>query len=358
MKEMLRILLILSLTFLLTVIPQVSEAAQETAGQILAKLNKLTPEKRQKALMEGAKAEGEVTFYSSLQAVQLDPFAKAFNKRFPFLKVNTYRVSGNKQVIKIQTEFNAGRHAVDVINGSAEQASAIKKVGALEPYRTPQGEFFPASYKDKEGYFTSFYVIPIVLGYNTNLVKRSEVPKNYEDLLDPKWKGKMFLDNEAYEWFAVLLKHLGREKGLQYMRRLAKQDISMQRGRTGQTQLLMAGERPIGIVLSGHNVLDFKDRGAPIDWAILDPYFSQANMIMLARHAPHPHAAALLIDWSLSEEGQTTITTFGRVVARKGVKQRFAALVEKESVLVDPEMIGPILEETTREFRAIFMDGR
>ena len=91
--------------------------AQETAGQTLARLEKLAPEKRQAALVEGAKAEREVTFYSSLQAQQLDPFARAFNKRYPFLKVNLYRVSGNKQLVKIQTEYAAGKPLVDVING-------------------------------------------------------------------------------------------------------------------------------------------------------------------------------------------------------------------------------------------------
>jgi len=150
----------------------------------------------------------------------------------------------------------------------------------------------------------------MVLGYNTNLVKRNEAPKVYDDLLNPRWKGGMFLDDEAFEWLAVLLKHFGREKGLQYMKRLAQQDLSMQRGRTGQTQLLVAGERPIGIYLSGHTVLDLKDKGAPIGWVALDPYFAQANMLMLAKRAPHPYAAALFMDWGLSEEGQAMITTF------------------------------------------------
>ncbi len=213
----------------------------------LAKLGKLAPEQRQKTLVEKAKAEGEVSFYSSLQAQQIDPFIQLFRKRYPFVKVNPYRVSGNRQVIKIQTEMNAGNHLFDVTNGAAEQASALKKIGAIDPYHSPQRDFFVAPNKDKEGYFTSLYAIPIVLGYNTNLVKRAEAPKSYEDLLQPKWKSNMFLDDEAYEWFAVLLKHFGREKGLQYMKNLAKQDLSMVRGRTAQSQLLAAGERHLAI---------------------------------------------------------------------------------------------------------------
>src|ERR687891_584089 len=120
-----------------------SGAATETAGQILAKLGKLPPEQRQKQLVEKAKAEGEVAFYSSLQAQQIDPFVRVFQKRYPFVRVNPYRVSGNRQVIKIQTEMNAGNHLFDVTNGSAEQASALKKIGAIDPYFSPQREFFP-----------------------------------------------------------------------------------------------------------------------------------------------------------------------------------------------------------------------
>ncbi len=330
-------------------------AATETAGQVLAKLNNITPEQRQKTLVEKAKAEGEVAFYSSLQAQQIDPFIQAFRKRYPFIKVNPYRVSGNRQVIKIQTEMNAGNHLFDVTNGSAEQASALKKIGAIDPYASPQREFFSASNKDKAGYFTSFYVIPMVLGYNTNLVKRADAPRNYEDLLNPKWKGNMFLDDESYEWFAVLLKHFGREKGLQYMKTLAKQDLRMVRGRTAQSQLIAAGERPLAIVLSGHTVWELKTKGAPLEGVILDPYLAQANKLMLARHAPHPYTAALFIDWALSEEGQSMITTFGRVVARKGVKQRFPELVEKESFLVDVDFIGPVLDQSGKEFSQIFL---
>src|SRR6266850_2502205 len=327
----------------------------ETAGQVLAKLNNLAPEQRQKTLVEKARSEGEVSFYSSLQAQQIDPFIRVFQKRYPFIKVNPYRVSGNRQVIKIQTEMNAGNHLFDVTNGSAEQASALKKIGAIDPYQSPQRQFFNNPNKDKDGYFTSLYVIPIVLGYKTKLVKRPDAPKTYDDLLQPKWKSNMFLDDESYEWFAVLLKQMGRDKGLQYMRNLAKQDLRLVRGRTAESQLIAAGERPLAITLSGHTVLDLKARGAPIDQMILDPYFAQANKLMLARHAPHPYSAALFVDWALSEEGQSMITTFGRVVARKGVKQRFSELVERESLLIDVDFIGPILDQSGKEFGQIFL---
>lgn len=333
-------------------------SAQETSGQILAKLEKLSAENRQKVLVERARSEKEVTFYSSLQAVDADGYVKAFNKRYPFVKVNIFRISGQKQVLMIQTEFNAGKHGFDITNASAAQAFGIKKTGALNPYQSPQRQYFSTAHKDKEGYFTPTYIVPVVLGYNTNMVKRGEAPKRYEDLLEPKWKANMILDVEEFPWFAVLLKHYGREKGLDYMRRLARQEILMGRGRTTQAQLISAGERAIGIALNSSSVLEFKTRGAPLDWTVLDPYYAKPNMLMLARHAPHPHAAALLIDWTLSDEGQSLLATLGYVVARKGVKQSVPALLEKESFLADPDFIGPILEETGKDFRSVFTGGR
>jgi len=238
--------------------------SQETSGQTLAKLEKLSAENRQKVLVERARNEKEVTFYSSLQTSDAEPYVKAFTKRYPFLKVNIYRISGQKQVLMIQTELNAGRNAFDVTNASAAQAYGIKKTGALDPYQSPQRQFFAAAHKDKEGYFTPTYINPVVLGYNTNMVKRNETPKRYEELLEPKWKSNMILDVEEFPWFAVLLKHYGREKGLEYMKRLAKQDILMGRGRTTQAQLISAGERAIGIALNSSSVIDIKTRGAPL----------------------------------------------------------------------------------------------
>jgi ABC-type Fe3+ transport system substrate-binding protein len=97
-------------------------------------------------------------------------------------------------------------------------------------------------------------------------------------------------------------------------------------------------------------------KGVPLDWVALDPYFSQANMIMLARYVPHPHAAALFLDWSLSDEGQTIVTSFGRVVARNGVKQRFSELMEKRGRLVDMDLLDPVVAEPLiKEFREIFL---
>ncbi len=355
MKEIIRFILILSLTSSVMIVRVATGSAQETAGQILAKVNKLSPEKRQKALIAGAKAEGEVTWYSSIQAYQITDLAKAFSKKYPFLTFNRYRVSGQKQIIKIQTEARAKKYSVDVINGNAQVSYTLKQLGLLDPYLTPQRKFYDEAYKDKKGYFTPTYVTPVLFAYNTDLLKRSEIPKSYEEILQPKWKGQFLLDTEEFPMYFVLRKHWGKEKARRFLKQLAKQDPRLQRGRTSQSQLLLAGERPFAIALHGHTVLDLKSKGAPIDWTTLDPFFAKSNMTMIAKHAPHPHAAALFIDWLLSDQGQSVITTFGRVTAHSKVKQRFPEMVKDKYYLVTPDEMGPTISEVQKEYREIIL---
>ena len=246
-------------------------------------LNKLTPEQRQATLVEKAKAEGEVNFYSTLQAQQIEPFLQVFRKRYPFVKVVPYRVSGNRQLIKIQTEFNAGNHTFDVANGSPELGAALRKIGAIDPYHSPQRDFFTVPNKDKEGYFTSFYVMPIVLGttrISSSAGRRRRATRSW---FSHDAKAIFFSMTRPYEWFAVMLKHLGRDRGLQFMRNLAKQDLRMVRGRTAQSQLLAAGERAVAINVSGPTTLDLKARGAPVDQVIVDPTTSRRRTNSCAR---------------------------------------------------------------------------
>jgi len=327
---------------------------QKTAGEVLRQFNKLSPEARTKALLEKAKSEGEVTIYSTMRVNELAKLIKAFNKRFPFLKVNVNRISGRQVATKILIEYKAGRYEVDIANGFAHIGYALKTEGVLDPYYSPEKRFFSVPDKDKEGLFAPAYVAPVVLGYNTNLVKPDEVPRTYEDLLLPKWKGKMFLDEEDYDWFIILLDHFGRKKGLEYMKKLVQQDLSMRRGRVLQTQLLGAGEMPIAIALHAHSLLDFKEKGAPIDYAILDPYFAKPSDIVLFQKAPHPHAAAVFIDWVLSKEAQSMMVSFGRISGREDIKYRYPDIVKKKYIYAGAETIGPKLGTGIKEFWKIF----
>ncbi len=347
------------LVFALTLGIAGTAAAQlkETADQILRKYNKLPANEREKALIKGAQAEGELAFNTAMKADELTQLTKAFNKRYPFLKLNVSRLGGRRVVTRIETEYRAGKYQVDLAAGMANISYSLKSAGLIAPYYSPQRKFFPVRDSEKEGYFAPDYIAPIVLGYNTTMVKRAEVPKTYEELLLPKWKGKMFLDDEDYDWFMALLKHFGRDEGIKYMKKLAAQNVGIRRGRALQAQLIVAGERPIGIALHANSLLDFRSKGAPIDFTIIDPYVAKPSEIMLLRNAPHPHAAALYIDWVLSEAGQTMQASFGRIVARKGIKVEYPELVERKYFLAGAEEIGPDLPGAIKEFNAIFGAG-
>ena len=151
------------------------------------------------------------------------------------------------------------------------------------------------------------------------MVKRNEVPVTDEDLLNPKWRGKIGMDHTKPEWFSWKLKRLGQEKGLAYMKRLGAQEFKLYSGLTIITGLLAAGEFPLVLNTYIHNAEDAKRKGAPVDWLAQDPVFTKFQPIGVAAKAPHPNAAKLFVDFMLSEEGQRIIASFGRVPTRRAV---------------------------------------
>ena len=174
----------------------------------------------------------------------------------------------------------------------------------MAPYRSPEARFISQDMVDDDGYWTAYYVNPFVLGYNTNLVKKEDVPQTYEQLLDPKWKGKKIsIDDSAYGLLAGLNRAWGKEKAVAYFKKLAAQDPVVMRGNTNRVQLGDGGRVPT------HHRLCADDskrdlKGHPIDWVPLEPVPVQVNPMMLAAKAPHPNAGKLFIDFLLSKEGQ------------------------------------------------------
>ena len=172
---------------------------------------------------------------------------------------------------------------------------------------------------DDEGYWTPYYVNPYVLGYNTKLIKKEEAPKTYEQLLEPKWKGrKISIDDSAYGLLAGLTRAWGKEKAVEYFKKLAGQDPVVQRGNTNRVQLAMAGEFPL-IIAYAPTIQRETSKQHPIDWVPLEPVPVQVNPMMLAAKAPHPNAGKLFIDFLLSKEGQKMLVGFRRIPVREDV---------------------------------------
>jgi iron(III) transport system substrate-binding protein len=271
-------------------------------------------------VIEGAKKEGQAIWFTTMTLEQSKQVVERFEKKYPFVKVTLFRTGGGPLLNKIITESRGGRHAWDVVVGRGEMVLPLMERKLLAPYRSPETKMIDAELVDKEGFWTAYYVNSYVLGWNTNLVKREDVPKTYQGLLDPRWKGGLIsVDNEAYGMLEGLKRAWGREKAVGYFRQLAAQDPVIKRGNTERVALAVAGEYSL-IIAYNQTIQRMTSRGAPIDWVPLEPAVTQVNPVMLGSKAPHPNAGRLLYDFILSKEGQEMLRGMQRIPVRKDVE--------------------------------------
>lgn len=306
------------------------------------------------ALIEAAKKEGGLVYWTTMTLSQSQKVVDKFQQKYPFIKVEMFRTGGGPLLNKISTEARGGRHAWDIVSGRGEMVLPLMENKLLAAYRSPESKMIGEDLVDKEGYWTAYYVNPYVLGYNTNLVKKENVPKTYEQLLDPKWKGKKIsIDNEAYGLLSGLIRTWGREKALSYFKKLAAQDPVPMRGNTNRVQLTMAGEYPL-IIAYAPTIQRETSRGAPIDWVPLEPVVVQVNPVMLAANSPHPNAAKLFIDFILSKEGQKMLVGFRRVPVREDVEPDPPRLFRGYKRIVEHPEEYKNFSETVKLYQEIF----
>jgi ABC-type Fe3+ transport system substrate-binding protein len=311
------------------------------------------PSAHTKKLIEGAKVEGKAVWYTTINVGKSRPILDRFEKKYPFIKGEIVRAGGGPLLNRISREARAGKQLFDVVNGGAE-ISILKRTGVITTYASPERGNLENDLRDSEGFWTGLYGQAFVLGYNTKLVQKADLPRDYNGLLEPQWKGKLLSDADDVKWFSGLLHAWGREKGLAYMRKLAKQDQAFVRGSTARTQLVAAGERPL--LIAYNHVLEFnKSKGAPIDWIPLEPVIFSPAIIMYAKGGSHPNAGKLLIDFLLSKEGQEVFRDFNAVPAHKNVDPvppRLAMKGYRRFVLA-PEMYDDYAE-VEKLYREIF----
>lgn len=347
-----RFFLILGLLFL------ANGVQSATVDEVLKTVHKLPAAQRKAALEEGARKEGQVVWYTSMSLSDYPKIAGLFEKAYPYIKTNTYRATTSALFNRIDTEARAGRYAVDVVASAPAEMWQLKQRGYSAGYLSPELSGYPKGAHDPEGHWLSYEVTPIVLAYNPKMIAPADVPKSYADLLQPKFAGKMSLGTDEFEWFSVLIDGMGKAKATQYLKSLAGQKLHMPGSSSVmRVQLLLAGENAIAIAARGRRVAEYKEKGAPIDYRIFEPYGGEPNSLALMRRSSHPHASLLFIDWLLSEEVQTYIAQkIPRMSLRKGVKQlpRNQALFAKEFSFVNPATLGPNLNEIMSGYREAF----
>ena len=307
----------------------------------------------QARLIEGAKKEGAMVFYTSVSTEYAQALTRGFEKKYPFIKTDIFRSGHEKILSRMNVERKTGRFTADVVSVGEFETFHLQKTGFLDSFQSPSMAAYPEGFKDPKGYWTDLYDNLIVIAYNTTRVKQTEVPKRYEDLLHPRWKGRMALDTNEDRWFANMLAIMGETKGKAFMQALAKQEIALRRGRTLITQLLVAGEFDLQITAYWYRPQELKKKDAPIDWVAVEPVIVALHPIALVQRAPHPNAAKLFIDYVLSEEGQKLFAQRGRVAARPGVKP---AGFPNDLKLAPSRMeLAEKLQEYNQRYEALFV---
>ena len=305
------------------------------------------------ATIESAKKEGSLILYTSMTVEQAQKLNDAFKGKYPFLQISMFRAVGERLLTKITTEAQAGKFDFDVVQSAETQAYFLKKRNLLAKYLSPEAINLQKGFVDGEAFWSAVYMMPNVIGYNTRMVQRSDVPKSDDDLLQPRWQGKIGMDQTKPEWFAWKVKRLGEDKGLAYMRRLAQQEFKLYSGQTILTSLLAAGEFPLVLNTYIHNIEDAKRKGAPVEWLAHEPVFTKFQPIAVGAKAPHPNAAKLFVDFMLSEEGQKIIVSFGRMPTRRGLSSA-ARGADKLNYVIDDISAGDDYNKNYQQFRTIF----
>jgi iron(III) transport system substrate-binding protein len=291
---------------------------------------------REKVLAEGAKKEGEVMVYTSLVPEDLTALAAAFEKKYG-VKLKTWRANSEKVLQRAVTEARAGRHDADIIETNGPQLESLYREKGLQPLFSPHLTDLMPQARMPHGYWVGTRINMFVQSYNTNLVKKEELPKSYADLANPRWKGRLGIEAEDEDWFAMIIKELGEEAGLRTFREIVRVNgLSVRKGHTLLAGLVASGEIPLALTTYSHGAEKMKNKGAPVEWFAIAPAIGRANGIGVTAKPPHPHAAALFVDFLLSPEGQQILQKGGYVPANLRVKDRAQTLPLK---FVDPAVI-------------------
>ena len=291
----------------LSVIPAAESAwSQNKKPLSLVELAAYSGRDREQRLLEGAKAEGKVVWYTSLAGSSYKELAKGFETKYPGIKVEAYRGTSTDIMTRITAEAQAKQILADVLETTVPPLTYLRENKLLVPYTSPSLGKYPASTKENAGrglvYWTVDRETYSGVGYNTNLIPPSAVPKNYGDLLKPELKGKIgFVSNETgVRALGAMLK----VKGEEFVKKLKMQEVVLQSvsGRA-MADLVVSGEVPLSPTVFRDHAIEVKSKGAPVEWVPMDVVPTNTGGVAIIAQARNPHAATLMADFLLSAEG-------------------------------------------------------
>jgi len=289
-------------------------AASGLAGGQDASLAQYEGADRMDRIAAAAKKEGTLTLYTTIAEKDLPVIVKPFEQKYG-IKVNVWRAGTDKVLQRTLTEAQAKRYEVDAIHFGSPEMEALSREKILQPVKSPvHNDLMPGSVaKHREWAATILSVW--VQAYNTQVIRKEDLPKTYQDLLDPKWKGRLGIEAKNDDWFATVVHQLGgEEKGLAFFRELvAKNGISPRQGHTLLNNMVVSGVAALALTLYNYMPEQAKKKGAPIDWFAIEPAVARSNAIGIARRAPHPNAALLFYEYLLGPEGQAAMVSIDYV---------------------------------------------
>ena len=252
-------------------------------------------------LIAGARKEGFLNLYSSAISEHMTAVTSAFEKKYG-VKVRLWRGASEDILQRTVTEARGGRFDVDVVETASPQIIAIDREKLLQEYQTPVAADLMRESAIPGAPWLPSRLIVFTGAYNTNLVKKADLPRRYEDLANPKWKGKLGIEADDNNWLMALDGALGESKGVNLFREIvAKNGMSVRKGHTLMANLVASGEVPIALTIYYHEVEPLKRAGAPIEELNIAPAFAFTAGAGLAKRAPHPYAAVLFLDFLLSD---------------------------------------------------------
>ena len=245
-----------------------------------------------------AKAEGQAVWYTTLIInVGVRPLVEAFEKKYPGVSVRYSRNDSGPTATKVLNEARAGKVQADVVDGT-DSLPPLRRAGLLAQYSPASIDKYPAELKDPDRYWDPVLVYFMTPAFNTKLIKREDAPKTLNDLLDPKWKGKIAWTTSRGSggptFIGAVLLSMGEEQGMAYLRRLAKQQIiNVNMSARALVEQCAAGQYPIVLQIFNHHAAMDREKGAPVDWIKLDMIPAPMQVAGLLKDAPHPNAGKL-----------------------------------------------------------------
>ena len=325
-------------------------AAGVASAQAQATLATYEGADRMERIVAAAKKEGTLTLYTTIAEKDLPALIKPFEVKYG-LKVNVWRAGTDKVLQRTLAEAAANRNEVDAVHFGSPEMEALSREKVLQAVASPTYKDLQPGSVPPHRQWAATILSVWVQAYNTNVVKKEDLPKTYADLLDPKWKGKLGIEVKNQDWFAsVVGLNGGAEKGLKYFSDLvARNGISPRSGHTLLTNMVVSGEVPMALTVYNYMPEQAKKKGAPIDWFVIEPAIARSNAVGVAAKAPHPAAALLFHEYMLTEAqplmvGIDYVPTNTKVASPlKGVK---ILITDPIQSIDEAEKWGKLFEDT------------